>query len=450
MVKAIARYLSMQGYDITACEEYDKANKVLQEKPIDLALIDLKLNSHNGLELIRKIKQLELHTKSIIMTGHASIDTAIQAIKEGAFHYLTKPFELIDLFNLTQRALDYSKVEAENQLLKTQLETQRSLYKLIGSSEAMQEVSSLIKRVASTDSTVLILGESGTGKELVAQAIHNESKRTNGPMISVNCAAIPNELLESEMFGHTKGAFTGAQSNRRGRFEMASGGTIFLDEIGDMPPQLQVKLLRVLQEKRIEPLGSGRSIEIDVRILAATNKDLEESVKLGTFREDLYYRLNVIPIQIPALRDRPEDIPQLMDYFFEHFRNEYGNSKPELTPDAKQAFFEYSWPGNVRELENCIERLMILYPGQPIDSSHLPFHHNLDNSKVNLPKVHIPEEGISLKNIVDNFENELILRALERTSGNKNKAASLLKLNRTTLVEKIKKRRLQASSRFFE
>ncbi|MBI3544278.1 MAG: sigma-54-dependent Fis family transcriptional regulator [Deltaproteobacteria bacterium] len=345
---------------------------------------------------------------------------------------------------------------------------------IIGRSPAIQRVFEAIQKVADTDSTVLISGESGTGKELVARAIHELSIRAKGPLIPVNCGAIPGELLESELFGHVKGAFTGAISNRQGRFELAQGGSIFLDEIGDMPSMLQVKLLRVLQERKFEPVGAMKAILADVRIIAATNKDLEESVKNKTFREDLFYRLNVIPIHIPALRERKSDIPILVEHFAEYFNTEKKRSVRFDVPEVIDLFLRYDWPGNVRELENLVERLVVFCGDGPVTLKDLPakiFERvelaqsspgaqgrlgfathlvaqmsagalNLGDG-IQFPRFMLPDDGIDLREIINTFENDILLQALTRTRGNKNKASELLKMNRTTLVEKLKKKNLQ-------
>ncbi len=442
ILRALDRFFATQGYEVSICDNVVTANQLLDHGQIDLALIDLKLGNYNGIELIRNLKKLNPETASIIMTGFGSIDSAVEAVKAGAFHYVTKPFEFADLANLVQKALEHQKAHQEIRVLKRQLSTKYGLENIIGISEPMKEIFDLVDKVADTDSTVLILGESGTGKELVANAIHFKSRRSNRQLVPVNCAAIPEELLESELFGHVKGAFTGAVATRMGRFEMANGGTIFLDEIGDMSPKLQVKLLRVLQERRFEPVGSGRSMEVDVRIIAATNKNLEKAVKDRVFREDLFYRLNVIPIRIPPLRDRKSDIPLLIQHFLHKYSQENGMLPPALQESAQDILCNYSWPGNVRELENVIERLVILRAGQNIAPKDLPEKLMSPGGKI-VTSVQIPDHGISFKKVVDDFENELILKALEKTAWNKNKAASLLKLNRTTLVEKIKRRQLE-------
>ncbi|MDX1386162.1 MAG: sigma-54 dependent transcriptional regulator [bacterium] len=441
ILRALDRFLSDQGYRVTLCDNYKSGLQALSEGFYDLALVDLKLGSDSGIDLIEQIQKISPQTSAIIMTGFGSIESAVDAIKAGAFHYVTKPFEFADLLNLIKKALEHKKVNQENKILKKQLKAKYGFENIVGTSAGLKSVFELVQRVADTDSTVLILGESGTGKELVARAIHYNSGRSQRAIVPVNCAAIPENLLESELFGHVKGAFTGAVTTRMGRFEMADGGTLFLDEIGDMSPKLQVKLLRVLQERRFEAVGSNRSVEVDVRIITATNKNLEVGVAEGWFREDLFYRLNVIPIKIPPLRERKEDIPLFVKHFVKKYSEEHQTPAPDLSGTVMDQLMEYAWPGNVRELENLIERLVILYPGQGIPSDSMPIRVGQPGEKITT-SVQIPEEGISFKNVVNDFENELIMKALEKTSGNKNKAASLLKLNRTTLVEKIKKRQL--------
>nr|HMN69749.1 sigma-54 dependent transcriptional regulator [Bdellovibrionales bacterium] len=314
---------------------------------------------------------------------------------------------------------------------------------IIGQSEAIQNVLGMIERVAQSDSTVLIMGESGTGKELIAKALHYNSLRSAEPFIPINCSAIPAELLESELFGHVKGAFTGAIANRSGRFEMADDGTLFLDEIGDMSPALQVKLLRVLQERSFEPVGSTKTINANVRVIAATNVDLETAVEEGEFREDLFYRLNVIPIRIPALRERPSDIPLLLHHFMQTFNRTRGRQLTGIAPDALQLLMAYSWPGNIRELENLVERLSILKGQGQIEVLDLPEKYRRIAVEADPSRLDIPDNGMDFNSAVDAYENALIMRALEKTGWNRNQAALLLKLNRTTLVEKIKKKGLR-------
>jgi len=379
-----------------------------------------------------------------VMTGFASIQSAVEATKAGAFHYVTKPFELDDIGLLIKKALEHTQLKGENQILQKQIKTRYGFENIIGTSDELNGVLKLVQKVADTDSTVLILGESGTGKELIARAIHYNSNRADKPLVPVNCGAIPENLLESELFGHVKGSFTGAINSKMGRFEMANGGTIFLDEIGDMSLRLQVKILRVLQERKFEPVGSTKTVEVDVRIITATHRNLEDLVAKGEFREDLYYRLNVIPLNIPPLRERVSDIPILVDYFLKSYSTANRVKEPIVTQDIMSLLMNYKWPGNIRELENTIERLVVLRPAQVIGLNDLPdkFLKATDTIFKN-SALHIPDAGISLKNAVNDFENTLILKALEKTGWNKNKAASLLRLNRTTLVEKIKKKQLE-------
>ncbi|MBI4126590.1 MAG: sigma-54-dependent Fis family transcriptional regulator, partial [Deltaproteobacteria bacterium] len=355
----------------------------------------------------------------------------------GAYHYLTKPFELGDIAALLSKALEHKNLKEENRILKSQLRDRYRFENIIGSNEGLGEIFDMIEKVAETDSTVLILGESGTGKELVARALHYNSPRREKPLVTVNCAAIPEELLESELFGHVRGAFTGAVQTRPGRFASADGGTIFLDEIGDMSLKLQVKLLRVLQEQQFEPVGSNKSRQVDVRIIAATNHDLERAVRERRFREDLYYRLNVIPIHVPPLRERRSDIPLLVHFFLNQYNQAAGQQVKGIDDATMQLLLEYDWPGNVRELENTIERAVVMRRSGQIVVTDLPEH--IQEKKLAAGAIAIPEKGMSLKRAVADFEADLIKSALVMTGGNKNRAASLLRLNRTTLVEKMKK-----------
>lgn len=420
----------------------------------------------DGLLLIDILKEKGFEFVSIVMTGFASIETAIAATKKGVFHYLTKPFELENLKKLVISALQTkleialpSELLASNESvfadnrnrLPSKLRLDRATVEdtfegMIGRSKVMRDVFERIAKVAKTDSTILIMGPSGTGKELVASAIHKLSPRTTKNRISVNCGAIPGELLESELFGHIKGSFTGAISNRKGRFELAQGGTIFLDEIGDMPQLLQVKLLRVLQERQIEPVGSSENIGIDVRVIAATHRDLEKAVIEGKFREDLFYRLNVIPIRMPSLKERREDIPLLISHFLDRFVSADRSNEISFAPLTMDLLMGYDWPGNVRELENVIERLVILRGGNEIIAEDLPakiFRSNPLATQQYKTLFELPEPGVDLKQILSDIEDSLIMQAMNRTKGNKNQASKLLALNRTTLIEKMKKKNLE-------
>lgn len=414
----------------------------------------------DGLLLIDILKERGHEFVSIVMTGFASIETAIAATKKGVFHYLTKPFEPENLKKLVLEALQTrlshslstELIEESSKRVPSRLKIDRPSVEdqfegMIGRSRQMKEVFDRINRVARSDSTILIMGPSGTGKELVAQAIHKLSSRNIKNRVSVNCGAIPGELLESELFGHVKGAFTGAISDRKGRFELAQGGTIFLDEIGDMPLLLQVKLLRVLQERQIEPVGSNESHAIDVRVIAATHRDLEKSVQEGKFREDLFYRLNVIPIRIPALKERREDIPLLISHFLDRFVSADRSNEITFAPLTMDLLLGYDWPGNVRELENVIERLVILRGGNEILPEDLPakiFRSNPLATHQYKTLFELPEIGVDLKQILSDIEDSLIMQAMNRTHGNKNQASKLLALNRTTLIEKMKKKNLEA------
>ena len=430
-------------------------------KPFCL-ITDISLeHGGDGLLLIDNLKDKGFNFVSIAMTGFASIETAISATRKGVYHYLTKPFELENLQKLVIEAINKklgiglsqlkSEVDSVSKFnrpsnLRIEKPSEDDIFcHMIGRSKVMKEVFERIQKVALTESTVLVTGPSGTGKELVAHAIHELSSRGRRNKVSVNCGAIPRDLLESELFGHVKGSFTGAISNRKGRFELADKGSIFLDEIGDMPHMLQVKLLRVLQSRTIEPVDSTDTITIDTRVIAATHRDLEKMVSEGKFREDLFYRLNVIPIKIPALKERREDIPLLISYFVDRFSSADRSNEISFSDKALEMLLSYDWPGNVRELENIIERLVILRGGNEILPEDLPakiFRHNPLATDHYKHIFELPEEGVDLKRVLSDIEDSLILQALSFTGGNKNQASKLLNLNRTTLIEKMKKKAL--------
>lgn len=446
-----------------------KAETVVNQTPFCLITdISFEIGGSDGLLLIDLLKERGHHFVPIVMTGFASIETAINATKKGVFHYLTKPFELDVLCDLVTKAFTKKLNVPESffttgevaqkpavQATNSSSQIFQSKFKIeapgpddifcgmVGRSKQMKQVFERIKKVAASDSTVFISGPSGTGKELVANALHNLSARKAHNMVSVNCGAIPSELLESELFGHEKGAFTGAISSRKGRFELAHRGSIFLDEIGDMPLLLQVKILRVLQNRVIERVGSTETTEIDVRIITATHRNLEDAVADGNFREDLYYRLNVIPIKIPALKERREDIPLMISYFLSKFVSADLRNNIEFDDEALELLITYDWPGNVRELENLIERLVILKGGSLIRVSDLPAKFLKTNpTHVDSYKslISLPEDGVDLKQLLSDIEDSLINQALEVTGGNKNQASKLLSMNRTTLIEKMKKK----------
>ena len=440
--EGVADVLRQAGYDVDDAKDGKKAIKCIETASYDLVLTDLNLPKANGMKVLRHVLDESPDTICIILTGFGTIKGSVEAIKMGAFDYISKPVKSDEIVIVVEKALKYRHLERENILLKQQLRKKYQFENFIGDSKPIQKVFELIEKVADTDSTVLITGESGTGKELIAKAIHYNSYRRDNPMVVINCGAIPEELLESELFGHEKGAFTGAHKMRVGRFELANGGTIFLDEIGDMSPNLQVKLLRVLQEQKFERVGGTRTLEIDVRIIAATNKNLINAVNRGSFRQDLYYRLNVIPIRVPPLRHRKSDIPLLIDFFFKRIDPRKRNGIDGFSSKAEDALVAYDWPGNVRELENMVERMSILANGDKIELEDVPGSIKGKGAKIESIEVTIPKDGIVFDQAVEEYERKLILEALNETNWVKTKAAKLLNINRTTLIEKMKKKKL--------
>lgn len=443
---ALTRIFTCHGFQVITASSIQDAERVIASHPeTSLALVDLKLPDGSGIDLLSKIKFSHSHIPVIILTGFGTVEAAVQATQKGAFHFVTKPFNMEELISLVKKALEQTSLQKENSQLRNQLRGRFKFDEIIGQSPNIEKVLRLVDRVADTDSTVLITGESGTGKELIAKAIHYNSTRVEKPLVPINCGAIPGDLLESELFGHVKGAFTGAIANRLGRFQLAEGGTIFLDEIGDMSPNLQVKLLRVLQERRFEPVGGTKTIEVDVRVIAATNSNLEKSVEQGRFREDLFYRLNVIPVSVPPLRQRQSDIPLLFHHFMQNFNSSKNRQLKGISQEAMHMLLSYSWPGNIRELENLVERLAIIKGEGIVQIEDLPVKLGRPaTSKLEINREMVfPDHGMDFNSAVDSFENSLILKALEKTGWNRNQAAILLKLNRTTLVEKIKKKGLK-------
>ena len=435
-------FLETKGLEVVTASNGETGLSLLKEDKFDLFLLDLMMPGISGLDVLREVTAEKIDITSIVITAHATVQTAVEAMKLGAFDYITKPFNLEELFIAIQRAMDVSKLQKENFRLKKELKRKFGYKKIIGNSAEIQSVIKFIEKIADTDSTILITGESGTGKELVAQTLHYHSSRSRKPIVPLNCAAIPKDILESELFGHEKGAFTGAVNTRIGRFEMANNGTLFLDEIGELAPALQVKLLRVLQEKEFERVGGIKTIKVDVRIIAATNKDLEKAVSEGMFREDLYYRLNVIPLHLPPLRKMRDDVPLLLEYFITEISKKKKKEAPAITKEAVNCLINYRWPGNVRELENLTERMIILNDKGEITVDDLP-----DRFKEKQPvqrglskTQELSTEGIDLNNMLDEIENHMIVQALELSKGIKSKAANLLGLNRTTLIEKLKKK----------
>ena len=445
--KALTKLLERENYQVTAVKCVAEALGVAKDSDFNLVIADLTLPDGNGLDLIKRLQANSPNIAAITVTGNGTVESAIEATKQGVFHYVTKPFNADEVVVLVAKALEHLELGLQNRQLKTELKRNFRLEKFVGDSEAIVKIYRLIDKVADTDSTILISGESRTRKEVVARSLHYNSKRAEKLFIPVNCGAIPAGLLESELFGHVRGAFTGAHANREGRFQAAHGGTLFLDEIGEMSPDLQVKLLRVLQTKSFELVGSVRSVEVDARIIAATNVDLEEAVLSRRFREDLYYRLNVIPIVMPALRDRRGDIPLLLQHFLAIFNSDKHCDVQIRSEEVIRALMTYDWPGNVRELENMVQRLVILKQVGEVEMKDLP--PKLFGGKLRpqmngffFSEFSLPDEGVNFKDLVNAFEDHLLAQALSRTSGNKNKASELLHMNRTTLVEKLKKRQV--------
>ncbi len=440
--RAIERILTRVGHEVATARDAAEALDLVSSTGVDLVLCDIQMPGLNGLELVRQIHEIEPDLPCIVMTGYNTPRNSIEALQAGAFWYLEKPFEgeTLDVVrSLVEQAIEHGRLKQENRQLHRQLRSRHKFDSIIGKSDAIARVLGVIERVSDTESTVLITGESGTGKELVARALHYNSRRSERPLVTVNCGAIPEELLESELFGHVKGAFTNAVRHREGRFALAHGGTIFLDEIGDMSPTLQVKLLRVLQERTFEPVGSSKTTKVDVRVIAATHQDLGALIEQRRFREDLFYRLNVLPIEVPALRERIDDLPLLIHHFLDLARQERGCRVQAVTDDAIQRLMDYPWPGNVRELENLIERLTVLVGEGEIGVEDLPPHVRAEPMPQSwAPRV--PSTGLDFNAVVGSVEADLIEQALEQTHWNKNRAAQLLGLNRTTLIEKIKKR----------
>jgi DNA-binding NtrC family response regulator len=445
-LELVVERLEAEGYGVEVVSGGREAIEAAKNASFKLVLTDLSMPDVGGLEVLAHFVRHHPETPVIVLTGFGTIETAVEAIKVGAYDYLAKPANLDEIVLTLKRAIDHKELKEQNVVLRSQILEQHRHDKLIGQSAAIHHLYRIIKRVAKTDSTVLITGESGTGKELIANAIHYQSPRRDMPFVPINCGAIPEELLESELFGHEKGAFTGAFKERRGRFELANKGTIFLDEIGEMSPKLQVKLLRFLQETKFQRVGGSRTVEVDVRILAATNKDLERAVAENEFREDLFYRLNVIPIHVPPLRERTGDIAILIQHFLKQHCVKKNILQKRMSEAAIESLEQYDWPGNVRELENVIERLVILTDPDEIQLLDLPKRMQAVQQMPEPRHIELGQDGINLKETLDCLENRLIVDALQRAGGVKNKAAKLLGLNRTTLIEKMKKKQIDFPS----
>ncbi|WP_455389135.1 sigma-54-dependent transcriptional regulator [Petrachloros mirabilis] len=443
---SLSSILQDEGYDVSVAKSGAEALKIYTTDPPDLMLLDIWMPEMDGLETLRRVKELVPTAQVMMMSGHGSIETAVKAIKLGAYDYIEKPLSLENVTLRVKHALDQYRLEQENRSLRTKVQKQ---FELVGQSPAMQQLRQLIDTAGPTNSRVLIGGENGTGKELVARAIHVQSARADQPFVAVNCAAIPETLIESELFGHEKGSFSGATSMKRGQFEQADGGTLFLDEIADMSLSTQAKVLRALQEQQFTRVGGTKLLKVDVRVLAASNKDLLKEIEKGTFREDLYYRLNVVPIVVPPLRERKEDIPLLIRHFMKLHAEEQGLRIKEVTPEAMQVFQQYEWPGNIRELRNLIERLMIMVPGTVIDTAQANMSLQirpsgavaaLGASATATPAVSplLTQPYDSLRDARNAFEKEYIARKLREHHWNISRTAEDLKIERSHLHRKIK------------
>ena len=427
---SLYQWFKDDGYRVDTAADAAGALKKLQENPWDIILLDIKMPGMDGIELQNRIKQIDKDIVTIIITAYASVDTAIQALKEGAFDYVTKPVDPDDLSRLIRNAIEKRRLVTENIQLRQQIEDLLLPDEVVGESPPIKKVMEMVNTVAKTDSTVMILGESGTGKELIARAIHSRSSRRYFPIITINCGAYPEGLLESELFGHEKGAFTGALYRRKGKLEMADKGTLFLDEIGNISEKMQMDLLRVIETKSFTRLGGDKTIDVDFRVISATNKDLEKAIKEGSFREDLYYRLNVFSIKLPPLRERRSDIPLLARYFLSKYAQSMNKNVVDFSPQAMEMFIGYDWPGNIREVRNVVERAMVVAQGSQIQVEDISFP---------FPPPATPSGGDSLEEV----EKDQIMKILNQTNGNIAQAAEILKISRLTIYNKIEKYHLK-------
>ncbi len=436
MREMLMQNLAAEGFDVDSVSSGSKGLELAKKRRFDVVITDLKMPDMDGISVLSSLKEDDPDAEVILMTAYATVEDAVNAMKLGAFDFITKPFEVSHLSLLIRRALEQRQLETENQLLKEELNTARGNSQIIGNNSSMHEVMRLVRKVAASDTSVLLLGESGTGKELFARAIHQISPRHDKPFVAINCAAIPRELLENELFGSEKGAFTSSHARKIGKFEIANDGTIFLDEIGDMDPALQAKLLRVLQERKFERLGGTQTIAVDTRVIAASNSDLKEAIERKDFREDLYYRLSVFPVTIPPLRDRRDDIQALAEHFLNKYCKDMKKKPLKISRDALKLLEKYHWPGNVRELENTIERAIILCEGRTITPDHLAI-------RIPTAEEIRLREGAGLKEVGQHAqmvaERAMIIRVLKQTKGNKRKTSEILQIDYTTLFEKIKK-----------
>ena len=438
--EAIAERLGDHGFIVEQAASGEEALERLAAFAFDVLITDLRLPGIDGRQVLDAAVERYPELIAIVITGFGTVKDAVEAIKQGASDFITKPFQFDALMHVLRSAMEQRRLKSENAYLRSQLEERYRFEGIIGRSQPMRDLFQLLETVAATSSTVLITGETGTGKELAARALHHNSPRRNNRFVALNCSAIPETLLEAEIFGHVRGAFTGAVGSRQGRLEQAHKGTLFLDEVGTMSPALQAKLLRVLQEREFERVGDSHTVKIDVRVIAATHSDLAKMVAEGTFREDLFYRLNVIPVQLPPLRDRREDIPLLVQHFLDRLALESGRSPVTVSQEAIRRLMAYPWPGNVRQLENAIERAVAFSKGRAqLDVADLAPELQNQPAATDLSQVWFPDEGIDFARYVETVELSLIRRSLERTRGNKRQAAKLLNLKRTTLIEKLKR-----------
>jgi DNA-binding NtrC family response regulator len=441
---ALSGLLRREGYDTDQAENGEEAIRALDKEAYDFVLTDLALGSGpSGMEVLRSAREQQPETPVVMITAHGNEKIAVEAMKLGADDYVPKPFDNDEIRLVVRRALERTRLSRENRMLRARVERDFGFDNLIGSGPAMRRVFEMIQKVAETDLTVLIRGASGTGKELVAQALHQHSPRKSQPFVAVNCAAISRELVESELFGHEKGAFTGADARRAGRFEAADGGTVFLDEIGDMAPETQAKVLRVLQERSLERVGGTQPIEVDVRVVAATHRDLETEVKNGRFREDLYYRLKVVELDLPPLRERNEDLPALAERFLEQVAERLGRDRKRLSDQALARLIRHSWPGNVRELRNVIEQAAVLAAGEAIEEADLNLSGDPDGDAAHLPHHSAVPFSDAKKRVVEDFERSFLLRALRENDGNISRTAEAIGMVRQSLQQKIRELELR-------
>jgi DNA-binding NtrC family response regulator len=433
----MAERLSDRGFDVVEADSGEKAIQMLEQFAFDVVIADLHMPGIDGIRVIETALERYPGIVGIVITGYGTMKDAVDAMKRGASDFIVKPFQFDELMHVLQKAIEQRQLKSENAYLRSQLEERYQFEGILGRSRPMRALFQLLETVATSSSTILITGETGTGKEVVARAIHHSSPRRAYRFVALNCSAIPETLLEAELFGHVRGAFTGAVGTRHGRIEQAHKGTLFLDEVGTMSTALQMKLLRALQEREFERVGDNHTIKVDVRFIAATNSDLTRMVAEGTFREDLYYRLNVVPIELPPLRERRDDISLLVTHFLEKFSP---GGAMQVTQAAMRALMAYAWPGNVRQLENAVERSVALSAGRnEIDIADLPPELHITSQAAAKPFIEFPDEGLDLPAYLSSIERDLIKQSLERTGGNRNKAAELLRIKRTTLVEKLKR-----------